>query len=72
MLFRPVAANPAGEEEYMLKYWGDFVEKLAAGTLLIAFFHERGNLVVSVAGLLMVTVWLILRIKETKKGRAEK
>jgi hypothetical protein len=56
----------------MLKYWGDFVEKMAAGAMLIAIFHERGNSAVMGAGLLLVAGWLILRIKEVKKGRASK
>jgi len=56
----------------MIKYWGDIVEKLAAGAFVVAIFQEKGNLPLSIGGLILLAVWVMLRRKELKGGRVKK
>ena len=56
----------------MIKYWGDIVEKLAVGALVIALFQEKGNPWLAGIGLILFLLWVKLRFKETKERSPEK
>jgi len=55
----------------MIKYWGDIVEKLTAGALIIGLFQKEGDLRLSGLGLLLVVLWAILRRVEIRARRIE-
>ena len=51
----------------MLKFFGDLVEKLAAGALFAGLFQD--NEAAFLPGLLFCLIWYMLRIKVTKAER---
>ena len=50
----------------MLKYFGDYLEKIGTGALVVGIFQKEP--VTALAGLIFSVVWFTLRRKEARKG----
>ena len=57
----------------MIKYLGDLVEKLVAGAFVVAIFQrEAESFPLILGGLILLALWVTIRRKELKGGKAKK
>jgi len=52
----------------MLKYYADYLEKLATGALVVGLFQEAPGMIF--LGLILSVIWFKLRREETEKRGA--